>query len=400
MAIKQQAEADPATRLAIALQNVVRGKKSRENTEHDQLVELFVMPPRTADGGDAIESLLGDDGCLRTTLTLGHDSDRATGDWEITLDVREPAIIHHVTFDVGNDPTRPLRFKSDYTHPYSARMPSGALQDSDYLQVLGHKATRVVKQGGGAVGPGGEPLFRPASARGGKPAEPIKRLDASFYASPQRVRLQGVKGRAGELIDLRTMAEPPCDARLANPRRSSGPAPPGSHIKARVVVHFHKYFDAPPLLLEHTIRLDGRGGASQHPVVLFDPDTPGNRPRRPKGARAPQRPTSGWSAPRSASSARGSTAPTGASSSSPPRAPPAARALGGGPPGARARRARPRDGGGAAARRARARPRVVGRAAPRADAERRRAAPGARGGRQPRPECVRRRGGARAAAGV
>ena len=41
---------DPTLRLALALQNMVRGKQSREATEDSQLKELFVMPPKSAAG--------------------------------------------------------------------------------------------------------------------------------------------------------------------------------------------------------------------------------------------------------------------------------------------------------------------------------------------------------------
>ena len=54
-------------------------------------------------------------------------------------------------------------------------------------------------------------------------------------------------GKAGEMIDLRTQGAPSCDARILNPKRLTGLAPAGSTLKARVVVHYHKYFDAPPL---------------------------------------------------------------------------------------------------------------------------------------------------------
>ena len=91
----------------------------------------------------------------------------------------------------------------------------------------------------------------------------------------------------GELIDLKRQGVPPCDARLTNPRRLLGLGPPGGALKARIIVHWHKYFDAPPLVLEHTIRLDDHGGASQHPVTLVDPDSkPRDAPRRPRTARS------------------------------------------------------------------------------------------------------------------
>ena len=265
--------ADPELRLALAIQNMVRGKNSRADTEDKHLKELFVMPPKTSTG-ETIEQLVGEDGVYSTMLTVGHDSDKRTGAWTITVDVREPIIIHHVTFDVGNDPRNPVFFKTDFTQPFSASVPSGVLQDGDKLLVQGRFATRLGGNG------------QPATARSGKPAEPLKRLDTAYYGTPQLVTLLKLKSTDGEIIDLKTQGVPPCDARLVNPRRVFGLGKPGGVLSARVVIHFHKYFDAPPLALEHTIRFDGQGGAAQHPITLTDPDKNPGGARRPKTARS------------------------------------------------------------------------------------------------------------------
>ena len=193
LAAQRKAAMSETERLAIAIQNVFRGKRSREDTEDGQIKELFVMPPVTSTG-ESIEQLVGDDGVYQTTLTLGHDSNKKTGEWSVYLDVREPVILHHVTFDVGNDPLKPDFFKTDFTFPFSASMRSGVLREGDMLLIKGNKAVRLGGNG------------QPAVARGGKPAEPLKRADSAWYSSPQRVTLHGIKGVAGETIDLRLHA--------------------------------------------------------------------------------------------------------------------------------------------------------------------------------------------------
>ena len=139
------------------------------------------MPPR-ASTGETIEQLVGDDGIYHTTLTLGHDADArsarppffcacqsaplcgaspvdamahstpvvAAGAWKLTLDVREPVIIHHVAFDVGNEPKNPDFFKTDFKAPFEAIMPSGVLRDGDKLRIVKRVAVRL-----GGVGPVG-----------------------------------------------------------------------------------------------------------------------------------------------------------------------------------------------------------------------------------------------------
>ena len=87
------------------------------------------------------------------------------------MHVSEPVIIHHVTFDVGNTPTSPIFFKTDFKAPFEAIMPSGVLRDGDKLRIERRIAVRL--------GGNGEP----AKARSGKPAEPLKRLDSAYYST-------------------------------------------------------------------------------------------------------------------------------------------------------------------------------------------------------------------------
>lgn len=86
-AAERKAKLSEPERLAMAIQNVYRGKKSREDTEDGQLKELFVMPPVTSTG-QSIEELVGDDGIYHAVLTVGHDSNPRTGEWSVYLDVR------------------------------------------------------------------------------------------------------------------------------------------------------------------------------------------------------------------------------------------------------------------------------------------------------------------------
>ena len=104
-------------------------------------------------------------------------------------------------------------------------------------------------------------------------------MDNAWYSLPNTVTIVGVKGRAGEKIDLRTSGLPPCNAQVLNPPNPKTLQKRDAVIKARVVVHFHRYFNVEPLQLEHTIRVDGTGGATQHAHVLHDPERKGV-PRR------------------------------------------------------------------------------------------------------------------------
>ena len=115
--------------------------------------------------------------------------------------------------------------------------------------------------------------------RNGKPFRTMARLDGAWYTLPQAVTLVRLKGRAGEEIDLRQCALPPCNATIVNPSNPKTYVAPGTALAARVEVHFHRYFDAPPMRLEHTITIDGHGGATQHTHLLHDPERTGV-PRR------------------------------------------------------------------------------------------------------------------------
>lgn len=87
---------DPATRLALALQAGARGKKAREETEFKRLQQQFVQPPHPL--------TLDEEGRHQATITVGHDSDAASGEWRLAVTATEPIVIHHVVFDVGSLP--------------------------------------------------------------------------------------------------------------------------------------------------------------------------------------------------------------------------------------------------------------------------------------------------------
>ena len=243
---------DPALQLALRIQNMVRGKKAREGTEYKKLAEQFTMPPVVS---------LDEAGRHHAIITIGHDSDRESGEWSVTVAAIEPVVIHHVVFDVGNDIRRPLLFRTIYeglnAPPFRVHAPSGLLRDGDVLVIKGRDARRL---------------------KNGRPAESLKRTDTAWYNLEQRVTLIGLKGRAGEKIDLKAQAAPPCSASLLNPRVGLRPEE-GATLTARVVVHFHRYFEHAPLALAHTIRFDGHGGASQHPITLQDPERKGGAPK-------------------------------------------------------------------------------------------------------------------------